>query len=253
MLDTLPIDDRSPIHRTAPAVRVAMATIYSFTIALIRDPTALTGALMVSLMLTVVARLPAGLLLRRLVMPLGFLLLLWVMLPLTYGGPVWFKWSVLSISRAGVAVSLEISLKTISILLAFNALIATMPPTALGYGLTRVGLPAKLVHLLLLAYRYIFVIEQEYQRLYRAARLRHFKPASNLHSYKTFAFLAGMLFVRASERARRVHQAMICRGFRGQFHLLQSYPSTAWNWILACSVLAVSIALAWADIGYRLA
>ncbi|MCD6291963.1 MAG: cobalt ECF transporter T component CbiQ, partial [Deltaproteobacteria bacterium] len=30
-----------------------------------------------------------------------------------------------------------------------------------------------------------------------------------------------MLLVRSSERAKRVHQAMVCRGFCGKFYSLQ--------------------------------
>jgi cobalt/nickel transport system permease protein len=97
--------------------------------------------------------------------------------------------------------------------------------------------------LLLLAYRYIFVIEQEYQRLYRAAKMRNFRPASNLHTYRTYAYLVGMLFVRASERARRVHLAMKCRGFTGRFHSLAHFAPTHWNTILATAVCCMSLIL----------
>jgi cobalt/nickel transport system permease protein len=100
-----------------------------------------------------------------------------------------------------------------------------------------------MVQLLLLAYRYIFVIEQEYQRLYRAAKMRNFRPASNLHTYRTYAYLVGMLFVRASERARRVHLAMKCRGFTGRFHSLAHYPPTRWNAVLATAVCGMSLIL----------
>ena len=40
-----------------------------------------------------------------------------------------------------------------------------------------------------------------------------------------------VLFVRASLRAKRVHQAMQCRGFTGRFHALDIYPS---HWLNPC-------------------
>jgi cobalt/nickel transport system permease protein len=167
---------------------------------------------------------------------------------LTYGGEPWTHIGRLAVSRPGILLCLQISLKTAAILLAYTALLATMPLSTLGHTLHRLGAPAKLVHLLLLAYRYIFVIEQEYQRLYRAARIRNFRPGSNLHTYRTYAYLLGMLFVRATERARRVHLAMKCRGFNGQFHCLRHYSHTAWNPLLAAGIGLFSLALIGIDI-----
>jgi cobalt/nickel transport system permease protein len=98
---------------------------------------------------------------------------------------------------------------------AFMALLATMTVDTLGHTLNRLRLPDKMVHMLLITYRYLFVIEQEYQRLVQGPEDPQLPSRkTNLHSYRTYAYLVGMLFVRASERARRVHNAMICRGFQ---------------------------------------
>ena len=81
-------------------------------------------------------------------------------------------------------------------------------------------MPTKLCLLLLFSYRYIFVIHQEYLRLVRAARLRCFKAGTNLHTYRTTGYLFGMTLVKSHHRAHRVRQAMVLRGFQGQFHSL---------------------------------
>ena len=109
------------------------------------------------------------------------------------------------------------------------AMISTSYLSTLGYALNRLKVPEKIIYLLLITYRYIFVIEQEYQRLIRAARIRCFEPGTNLHTYRTYAYLVGMLFVRASARAERVYQAMICRGFSGKFHTLQDFTFTGYD------------------------
>ena len=64
-----------------------------------------------------------------------------------------------------------------------------------------------------------------------------------MHTYRTYAYLLGMLFVRASERSARVHQAMKCRGFDGRFHSLDRFDATAWNPALAAAVIAASAGL----------
>jgi cobalt/nickel transport system permease protein len=128
-------------------------------------------------------------------------------------------------------------LKSISILALLIALVATMSVATLGNALNSLGVPGKFTQLLLVSYRYIFVIEQEYQRLVRAAKIRGFQPGTNLHTYRTYAYLAGMLFVRASLRAQRVYQAMRCRGFRGRYISLQTYRAGLQNAVFGFCIL----------------
>jgi cobalt/nickel transport system permease protein len=232
---------RSPIHRTNPVLRVSLATVYSFSVALMAQPTVLASALCFSIGLIAAAQLPIRPVTKRIALAGGVLLFVWLVVPTTYGGNPITHVGPISISQAGVRLCLQITLKALAILLAFTALVATMPTTALGHALDRLGMPTKLAQLLLLAYRYIFLIEQEYRRLFRAAKIRNFRPATNMHTYRTYAYMVGMLFVRASERADRVYQAMKCRGFNGQFYTLANYPPTHWNHILGISSGSVNL------------
>ncbi len=233
----------SLIHRSRPVIRLLMASIYSFVLALMHDIGALGVGLIFSCVLATAARLPLRPLVIRLGAAAGFLAVVWLLLPLTYSGEPVASYGPLTISRAGVVLCIEITIKSMAILIAFTALVATMPTATVGHTLHKLRVPGKLIQLLLLAYRYIFVIEQEYQRLYSAAKMRNFRPASNLHTYRTYAYLVGMLFVRASERARRVHLAMKCRGFAGRFHSLATYSPTRWNAVLATAVSGMSLLL----------
>jgi cobalt/nickel transport system permease protein len=97
----------------------------------------------------------------------------------------------------------------------------------------------------MITYRYLFVFEQAYQRLIRAARVRGFTPGTNLHSYRTYAYLAGMLLVQAWSRANRVSNAMKCRGFNGKFHTLLEFQPNPRNWpfglILSLIILILAV------------
>lgn len=231
------------VHRSRPVLRILLATGYSFVLALMHDLIALGIGLIFSCVLAVAAKLPIKPLAARLVAAIGFLALVWIVLPFTYGGTPMVSLEPLTISKPGVLLCLQITIKSMAILVAFTALVATMQTATMGHSLHKLRVPDKLVQLLLLAYRYIFVIELEYQRLYRAVKMRNFRPASNLHTYRTYAYLVGMLFVRASERAHRVHLAMKCRGFTGRFHSLTHYAPTGWNAILATAVCCMSLIL----------
>jgi cobalt/nickel transport system permease protein len=234
----------SVIHRIEPKVRIISATVLSVCAALGSHLGIVPAYLALSLMLVGAARLNAVSVLKRIRPLFWFLIMIWIIVPVTFEGPFMAQWGFVRISSPGVLMCSMVTLKSISIVLIFTSLIATMPVSALGAGLHRLNVPDKMVFLLLMSYRYISVIENEYRKLLRAARFRGFVPGTNLHSYKTFAYLAGMLFVRASMRAQRVHQAMICRGFAGRFHTLDVYPPNRLNSIfLAVSLVAGTLLL----------
>ncbi len=220
---------KSVIHSIDPRIKVVMALIYSFVVALSSSFFLLLSGLVTSVVLVTVARLNAREVLKRLTVLLGFILLIWVLMPLTYPGAIFFRLGPIEFSSPGVLLAAQISLKSTAILLALMALLATMSIATLGHALGCLGLPDKLVYLLLITYRYVFVMEQEYQRLTRAMKIRGFRPGTNLHSYQSYAYLVGMLFVHASVRADRVSKAMKCRGFTGRFHSLRQFEPNPGN------------------------
>jgi len=233
----------SLIHRLDPRLRLVCAGGYSFVTALSYSFTSLTVSLGISVLLTGLARLNLGEVFRRLAIINGLLLFFWVMLPLTFEGQTLFCVGPLRVSCEGVVLSAQITLKSNAIMLAFVALVATSSLATLGHAMNRLRVPGKMVHLLLLTYRYVFVIEQEYHRLTRAAKMRCFRPGTNMHTYRTYAWLIGMLFVRAWARAERVHQAMVCRGFRGKFYCLHEFSFTrrdiVWSVFMTAAILGL--------------
>jgi len=241
-------DGNSFIHHIDPRLRVAAATLLSIAIALSTGFAPLLSALVIAALTLVAANLDWGRVCGRLLVVVGFLILLWLILPLTHHGNPLYTIGPVTITREGVILATQITLKSFSILALLIALVATMPVAALGNALSGLGVPGKLTQLMLVSYRYIFVIEQEYQRLVRAAKIRGFQPGTNLHTYRTYAYLAGMLFVRASMRAQRVYQAMLCRGFHGRYISLQTFKTGKQNPVFAVftiSALLIILYLEW--------
>ena len=235
----------SPIHRMDPRLRVAMAIFFSIVTAVSNRFPAVCLALFMACGLLGLARLPLRPVLKRLFLVNGLVFFIWLVMPWTYQGTPLFTLGPLVIAEEGVRLCALITIKSNAIILALIALTATMPVATLGHALHHLRVPGKLVHLLLMTYRYIFVIETEYQQLMRAARIRCFKPGTNLHTYKTFAYLVGMLFVRAAARGERVHQAMICRGFNGKFICLQdfSFRQTDRAWAAAMGIGLIGLGI----------
>ena len=236
------------IHKIDPKIRILCASFLSVAAALSQSFYILPGYCAASIILIVMAGLSPAKVAQRLKTVLWFLLMIWVIVPLTFDGQVLYQYHFLKITKPGVELCSMITVKSITILLIFTALIATMSIASLGKGLHQLYVPDKMVFLLLMSYRYIGVIEDEYKRLLRAAKFRGFTSGTNLHSYKTFAYLAGMLFVRASFRAQRVYQAMVCRGFNGKFHTLDDHPANRLNSIFLFGVFMTGFVLVFFEI-----
>jgi cobalt/nickel transport system permease protein len=243
----------SIIHKLDPRTRVIFATVYCFAAAFCRQFPVLLAAVAVSTALVCMTGIRLKEIGSRMLMVNGLILVLWAVVPLTYGGETLFRIGWLDVSRPGVSLAAQITLKSNAILLAFISLIATMSFATLGYALKKLKVPPKIIHLLLMNYRYVFVIEQEYQRLIRAAKIRGFQPKTNLHTYRTYAYVIGMLLVRAAARAQRVHQAMLCRGFKGTFYSLQEFKRDRRAWIFSILMTITIIGLIvmeWTRVGW---
>jgi cobalt/nickel transport system permease protein len=106
--------------------------------------------------------------------------------------------------------------------------------------------PGVLVQLVLLTYRYLFVLSAELNRLRIALRVRGYRNRANQHSYRTVGHVAGTLLVRGSEQAERVAQAMRCRGFDGQFRSLSEFRTGLGDIVFFLAVIApVGVLVLW--------
>ncbi|MEJ2068850.1 MAG: cobalt ECF transporter T component CbiQ [Syntrophobacterales bacterium] len=216
-------DGDSVVHRLDPRGRIVVTALFAVLIAITTTYATALAGLALALLCLALARLPLRQVAVRLLVVNSFIFFLWFVLPLTYpGDPVW-HWGPLSATRQGLVFTGLITLKSNAIIIALIALIATVPVVTLGQALHQMRVPDKLAHLLLFTYRYIYVFEQEYRRLVQAMKIRGFRPRTNLHTYRSYAYLAAMLLVRSFDRAERVFQAMLCRGFHGTFYSLKFF------------------------------
>ena len=238
----------SIIHRLDPRIRLSMTALYSVAVALSYRLSVLLLALSISSILVLISRIKIQEVLKRLIVVNALIFILWLVLPFTYKGEALARIGSLAIYRPGVILAAQITLKSNTILIAVIALIATMSFSTLGHSMYRMRVPEKIVYLLLMTYRYIFVIEEEYLRLMRAVKIRGFRPGTNTNTYRTYSYVIGMLFVRAAARAERVHQAMRCRGFKGKFYSLQEFQTSPASWAFTIMMTAIMIGLIYMEL-----
>jgi len=173
--------------------------------------------------------LPARVLLRALALASPFALMVGIFNPLLDRSPM--------LVLAGVAISGGwISFASILLRFALTAaaalvLLAGTGMPALCAALARLGLPRVFTVQLLFLHRYLFVLAGETQRMTTAHQLRGGGARMNLAVH---ASLLGHLLLRAFARARRIHGAMLARGFDGELHL-----ADRWRWQLADTLFIV--------------
>jgi len=234
----------SLLHQADPRGKLISAGVLSLIFALCQQPRTAVAGLLLSLLLTAAARLRWAAVLRRLLAVNSFNLLLLLLLPLTYGGAETVRFAGLHLSLSGLRLAALITVKSNAAALLFISLLSTSTIARLGQGLQALQLPQNLCLLLLFSCRYLGLIHEEFLRLRRAAELRCFQPGTNLHSYRTYGHLLGMVIVRSWNRAARVQQAMALRGFSGVFRSLHVMELRRSDALLTGGLLLAALLLA---------
>jgi cobalt/nickel transport system permease protein len=235
-------------HRLDPRGKMVAAALFAVLVAVSQTYVATLAGLALALICLALARLPLKKVAYRLLVVNSFIFFLWIVLPFTYPGTPVLHVGPLTVTREGLLFTGLITLKSNAIIIGLIALVATVPVVTLGQAMHELRLPDKLCHLLLFTYRYLYVFEQEFRRLVQAMKIRGFRPRTNLHTYRSYAYLAAMLLVRSHDRAERVFQAMLCRGFRGVFYSLRTFswqPRDKFFLAVALLALMVLIFLEW--------
>jgi cobalt/nickel transport system permease protein len=231
------------VRRLDPRVKIVAVLLFSVVVAVSNRFEVLLLGLAVGLCIMLLARVPMRQLVRRLIPVNAFVLFLWIFLPFTLKGEPFFSIGSLVGSHEGVLYATRISIKSNAIMLVLIALVASTSVLTLGHAMHELRVPQKMVHLFFFTYRYIHVIYREYLRSVNAMKVRGFRPRTNMHTYKTFAYLVGMLVVRSADRAQRVHNAMLCRGFRGKLYSLSQFSMKTADVISLVVMLAIVVTM----------
>jgi cobalt/nickel transport system permease protein len=227
-----PVTD-SPLARLDPRWKLAGLAIAVVATAAVRSPWPAAAALVAALILTAFARLPPAWLVLRLGGLMIALLPFAVVMPLVDGVD-------------GLRLAALLVLKGSAVVLLVLVGLGTAPLPVNLHAARALHLPGTFIHILLLSYRYLFVLGDELERLRRAVRVRGFRPRMDRHSYRTVGHVIGTLVVRGTERAEGVAHAMRCRGFDGRFRSLATFRTAAADVAFLGGTTAFAVAvLAW--------
>ncbi|MGW2690849.1 cobalt ECF transporter T component CbiQ [Streptomyces sp. NPDC001296] len=230
----------SPVHALPPHTK--LAAVFAFVVVVVSTPREAGWAFaLYAVLLGLVARaarVPAGFLLRRLLIEIPFVAFA-VLMPFVAEGErvhvlglslsvsgLWGAWNVLAKGTLGVAAS---------VLLA-----ATTELRELLLGLQRLRLPPLLVQIASFMIRYGDVITDEMRRMRIARESRGFE-ARGVRHWGVLAKSAGALFIRSYERGERVHLAMVSRGYAGSMPVIDEVTASRAQWSRALALPSAAL------------
>jgi cobalt/nickel transport system permease protein len=188
---------------------------------------------------------------RRLGVVLGLLAFFTVWLPFLDPAEPHIDVLGMSLSEPGLQRFGVLMAKTAAIVGLILSLAASAPLEELFAASHRLQMPGPIVQVVLLTYRFVHLLAEEFGRLRTALRVRAFRNRADLHSWRTIGNVSGTLLVRSSDRAERVAHAMRCRGFDGQFRTLHAFRTRWFDAALFAAMSASALGLLLWDIARR--
>jgi cobalt/nickel transport system permease protein len=180
------------------------------------------AALALSVVAVVLTRLPVRPVIRRTRGLIAFIALFTVLVALTAHGRPVFSLGPIGVSAHGLELAAVVGAKAVGITLLALALVATTPFAQLCRSLNRIGCPARLVSVILLSYRMNFALGGEMESVRAALAARGFRFRFSRRALGTIGLVIGSLLVRSLERADRLYNGMLARGYDGNIPYLSS-------------------------------
>lgn len=226
---------RHPIEKLLPASGLLLLTLALPP--LTTGPLVLTGT---TLATVYGAGVPPRALLAVLAVPLAFLLAGTPFLAVSVGFADGLD---LRFSADGLHLALATSARALAAVSCLAFLALTTPLTDLVPPLRRIGIPAGIIELILLMYRLIFVFAE------RALTGRRAQAARQGYSrfdrgVRSLGLLAGNLFQRALEQARRLEIGLAARGYTGELRVIEPERPLSWPRLTVSMVCVGLIGLA---------
>ena len=226
-------DASSPIHDLDARFKL----VFALGLVLIINLTPVTAwpahllYLGVILAISAVGRVAVKSLLARSMIGVPFVLMASLGLPFVREGATIasmpLPWGRLVVTDVGVLRFATVMVRAWLSLLVSITLVLTTHFVDIARALRDVGVPSLLSAVILLMYRYLFVLVDGTQRLLRAREARSVEvegyPAGGSLRWRAQVTgrMIGTLFLRTYERSERIYQAMLARGYDGEIKTLR--------------------------------
>jgi len=213
-----------------PRIKIVSFVTLLFFIMVSRPESMLSFGLygLLILLLIGISKIPVYYILKRCLVVIPFFLMTSMFLLFGHQGATITLFHIgsfeINVSAAGWTMFQSVILKGILSVLCLTLLTASTPFPQLLAALESMKFPKLITMILSFMYRYIFLMEDEAMKMWRAMQSRS-SGGSGWQHLKAIANMIGILFIRSYERGEMVYLAMCSRGFDGtlkrtyHFHL----------------------------------
>lgn len=220
--------------------KVCGLTVFIFSLASLEEGGPLAAAVIVAAVITALSGLTLQGLAAALKTPALILLMMVPLILLTPGDRMIWSWKIIRIYERGLRTSVLMTVKSLTIMSLFASLLHGSELPELVKALGALGIPKKMIAILLSTYRYLFLYTEDLKKLSAAAKLRGGSLRSSLSHGATSLDILLTLLIRSHEQSERMGAAMTLRGFGGAYHTDSSPRTRWWDPVMTFIVLVLS-------------
>jgi cobalt ECF transporter T component CbiQ len=151
---------------------------------------------------------------------------------ITPGAPILPHWPITS---QGLLAALRLVVRAETAATLAALLILTTPWTHVLKALRTLRVPAILVTILGMTYRYIFLLLRLAGDFFEARRSRMIRPLSPPDQRRMAGAAAGVLLHKSLQLSEDVYSAMQSRGFRGEAYTIHDFQMKSRDWLAAAA------------------
>lgn len=238
------ISRSSILHSFDPRIKLLSLIILAFTYSYVSKPVLLAAIVAVTFFLLAVSRLSPSFILGKLKLPSLIILALVITLPFVSGDTVLLSLGPVSLKQEGLSSSLLIGTRFFCIITTAMIIFNTSPLLDYIKAMRAMGLPWIMADMILLVFRYLQVIGDDYKRMKTSMKVRGFDGNRfNLQTLKTIAWLSGGLLVRSFERSDWIYRSMRIRGYGSKHTHRHDFQISKIDLAVSAGVILITLCL----------
>ena len=233
----------SPIHRWDPRVKIVSMLVLIFSVVLLKSLAVALLGLAVSIGLLLISRLPFAYVSQGIKWPALFLLPFPLILPLTMDGVRALTLYGLSFSIEGLELGMLMMTRGLAAVVLIYPIFGSSPFNTTIHAMRGLGLPETVTQIFLFAYRYLFLLREQFTSMTRSLSSKGFSKKTDLPTARVLGAALGMLFIRSYERSDRIYKAMVSRGYNGHLPDSERFEINGSDLFKALMVLVLAFGL----------
>jgi len=240
--------NRGLVQSLDPRVKLFTTVLLILTAGLAQSLSILLIILVLALVLDISGKIPLGFFLKRVLLFLPVTVI--IALPalfITPGDPLWHIGSRVIITAQGAHTAGFLLLRVIDSISFGMLLVLTTPWNKILLALRWFRLPAVLIDILGMTYRYIFLYLHTASSMFLARRSRSLGTFSGGENRRWLARALAFTLAKSQHLSEEVYLAMLSRGYQGEIYTLDRMQFRKRDYIWTVCIVAVAAALLWSN------